>query len=502
MSLSRRSFMQWAASASTLAVAGPGAGKLIPLFKDALGRPTGPGLIPGFRPNLLPTQKEVWDQVVWMTKLGPRFAGNKAHITFVNFLASQVQALGLEVTRDTMKMPLRWEARSWGLNIIPASGQRFKAPVTSYFPWSGQTSAEGVTGELVYAGKKPSFNLSGLQGKVALIEVPMEENRFYDYEPWGVYPPVEKFPTSYSPARAPLSNITQFQKAGAVGVILVWTNISDANAADQYTPFCRDYVNIPALYVGRKTGAKLKAMAGSGTKATVMLEADLDHNSPTDHIIATLPGTSTNEFLIVNTHTDGTNAVEENAGLGLVALAKYFSQIPKAQRNRTIAFVFASGHMSHPYVNSIDDIIRMHPELIKKTVAAMTIEHMGCREWLDDALLNYKATGKNEWGVAYSRIKSLADVTMECLKGSGDVRTASVNPRKGHWHGEGRSLSDIAKIPTIGYIPGPNYLCAAPANGCIEKVDPGRIHSEIEVFAKIIHKLDTMAPEELRGQQG
>jgi len=32
--------------------------------------------------------------------------------------------------------------------VTPAAGQPFKAPVTSYFPYSGQTPAAGVTGAL------------------------------------------------------------------------------------------------------------------------------------------------------------------------------------------------------------------------------------------------------------------------------------------------------------------------------------------------------------------
>ena len=39
----------------------------------------------------------------------------------------------------------RWEARKWGLSIAPASGKAFNAPLTSYFPYSGQTPAAGVT---------------------------------------------------------------------------------------------------------------------------------------------------------------------------------------------------------------------------------------------------------------------------------------------------------------------------------------------------------------------
>src|SRR5262249_23152367 len=132
------------------------------------------------------------------------------------------------------------------------------------------------------------------------------------------------------------------QKAGALGVILAWTDISDANAADQYTPFSRPPQGIPGLYVGHETGAKLKAL--SGAKATVVLEADIHPDTPTDTLIATLPGTSADEVIIVNTHTDGPNATEENGGIGILALAKYFAKIPKSERKRTIVFPLTTGH--------------------------------------------------------------------------------------------------------------------------------------------------------------
>src|SRR5207244_2496691 len=121
--------------------------------------------------------------------------------------------------------------------------------------------------------------------------------------------------------------LTPFQKAGAVAVILAWTDISDANAADQYTPFSRPPQNIPGLYVGRDTGARLRALAGAGAKATVVLEADVFPDSPTDTLIATLPGASADEIIVVNTHTDGPNATEENGALGILALMKYFAKI-------------------------------------------------------------------------------------------------------------------------------------------------------------------------------
>ena len=106
--------------------------------------------------------------------------------------------------------------------------------------------------------------------------------------------------------------------------------------------------------------------------------------------------------------------------------------------------------------------------MIKKAVAAVTVEHLGCREWLDDASFNYKATGKNEWSIAITPSKVMGGLIVDALKGSID-RAAVVNPVNGGWLGEGGGLSR-AGIPTIGYIPQPNYLCAGPDNCEIDKL--------------------------------
>jgi PA domain len=445
--------------------------------------------IPGYRPELLPSQKEVWDWQVWMAKLGPKYTGNAAHIQFVDFLAMQLKSAGCDIARERYTFP-RWEAKRWKLSIQPASGSAFEAPVTSYFPYSGQTMAPGVTGELVFAGSNPTFRSDGLQGKIALIDFTCNTRKFGEiYEPWGIHPPDAKFPQSIHPARGAVSDLTKFQKAGAIGVVLAWTDVSDANAANQYTPFSRPPQGIPGLYVGRETGTRLRALAESGAKATLVLEADTFPDSPTDTVIATLPGASSDEVTIVNTHTDGPNATEENGGIGIVALVKYFSRIPKSERKRTLVFPLTTGHFASPWVPSIRGFITKYPDVIKKAVAAVTVEHLGCREWMDDASYRYHATGENEWSVAITETKVTGEALVEALKGSASRKTAIVNPVHGGWLGEGASLTR-AGIPTIGYIPQPNYLLAGPADGCIEKLSAELMHSQIQDFAKVIHILD------------
>lgn len=456
-------------------------------------------------PELLTSQRELWEWQVWMAKLGPKYTGNAAHGTFVDFLETHLKSAGLEVSRDRFTLP-RWDARRWELSVKPASGSVAKIPVSSYFPYSGRTPASGVTGKLVHAGTAPSqIDFSSLEGKIALVDSPSSQRKYRDwYAPWALYPSNFTLPVLDRWATLPAigsldGGLAAFKKAGAVGIIAAWTDISDADAADQYAPFGRAFQNIPCLYVGRASGAKLRQLAEGSSEATLVLEADITPDSPTDTIVGILPGASSEEVIIVNTHTDGPNATEENGGLGILALAKYFSKLPKSDRRRTIVFPLTSGHFAGPWVPSMRGIIQKYPDLIKKAVAALTVEHLGCKEWIDDASMHYKPTGQNEWAVAITETASTGNILVEALEGSGDRRTAVVNPVHGGWLGEGGGLAR-AGVPTIGYIPQPNYLLAGPANGCIEKLSPERLHAEIEVFAKVIHKMDTMPAAELKAK--
>ena len=473
--------MKWAMSATTFASR--------PLFAEAVP--------PALRPGLLPSERAVWDQQVWMAKLGPKYTGNKAHAEFVEFLAREMTSTGLEVARERYTFP-RWEARQSEIAITPLRGVRFTVPVTSYFPYSGQTSASGVSGELAFAGTNPKFDLSNLKGKIALIECPTNVRNWADqYRPWGIYPATEAFPAASRPARGPVSDLTPFQKAGAVAVILIWTDISDANAKDQYSPFSRPPQGIPALYVGRETGAQLRALVGVDATATVILEADVIADAPTDTIVATLHGASDDEVVILNTHTDGPNATEENGALGILALMKYFSKISRSERRRTIVCPLTTGHFASPWVPSIRGFITKYPDVVKKAVAAITVEHLGCLEWMDDASMKYRATGKEEWSVAITPSKPMGGVLVDALQGSASRRTAVVNPVNGGFLGEGSALVR-AGIPTIGYIPQPNYLLAGPQDGCIEKLSARLMHAQIQVFAKAIHAIDSMTATQLK----
>jgi hypothetical protein len=341
-----------------------------------------------------------------------------------------------------------------------------------------------------------------VQGKIVLADVLLTPTPYEEWwKPWGFTPGTE-YPMNNTNGtwaiRVP--SVGDVRSAGARGVIFAHQSISDEQAALLYSPFGRELQDMPALWVGRNAGAQLRNAAKAGADVTLMLDATVTPDRPTDTLLATLPGTSSDEIIIINTHTDGNNATEENGGIGVLALAQYFSRLPQTSRRRTLVFVLATGHFAHAYVPMIRGVIERHPDLIKRAVGAVTVEHLGCREWLDDGSMKYRPTGKNEFTIAITEFESTARIMLDSFKDTGDTRAGVVIPTpNGGFNGEGGPLSR-AGVPTIGYIPIPTYLLAAAADGCIDKLSKPFLHEQLHVLAKVIHKMDAMSASELKGR--
>ncbi len=457
--------------------------------------------IDGYRPELLPSRRVVWDWQVWMAKLGPKYTGNKAHVAFVEFLETELTKTGLEVSRESYSFT-RWDARRYELKVINGSGDRQEIPVTSYYPYSEQTPPEGVTGELVYGGTTFSPKIpDDLVGKILYIDVPIDPIRLRErYRLLGVCDKGTDLPSKrvapYTGTAESPPTLERFKKAGALGVVFGWTDISEENAANQYTPFFRPLQGLPAIWVGPKSGSKLRSLAGTRTTVTLVLEAELFPGTRTHTLIAALPGTSSpEEALIINTRTDGTNATEENGGLGVLALAKYFARLPKISRRRTLIFFFTTGHFARAYVGT-NGFLENHPEIVRKAVGALSVEHLGCREWKDDSSMKYRPTGKDELSLVLTNFNSTSDIVLASAKGTSDRRVAVVQANE-NFTGEGRWPAR-AGIPTIGYIPLPDYLLAAAADGCIGKLSPSLMYGQIQALAKVVHAMDGLPAAALK----
>lgn len=157
----------------------------------------------------------------------------------------------------------------------------------------------------------------------------------------------------------------------------------------------------------------MKQLAFRHAKARLVLHAEIEENADSDTLYAILPGTNSSENILINTHTDGPNAREENGGVGLLAMAEYFSKLPLEQRQRDLVFVFVTGHFQIPQFGiqgqATTRWLQDHPELWdgegghQKAVAGLTLEHLGCREWKDNQEISqYSDTGNLETELVYT----------------------------------------------------------------------------------------------------
>ena len=94
------------------------------------------------------------------------------------------------------------------------------------------------------------------------------------------------------------------------------------------------------------------------------------------------------ERMIVESHTDGMNAIWDNGPIAILALAEHFAALPKECRPRTLEFVFTTAHLyqqlepptregaAEQYAQELDD---EYDE--GKVALVMALEHMGAREY-------------------------------------------------------------------------------------------------------------------------
>lgn len=454
------------------------------------------------------------DQIIsWQKKLesfGPRFTGNKAHVDFVNWLKSELSSMGLEVHTDTHSFK-RWEEIKSSLSISDSTGVN-NFPLLSCYPYSGKTASNGVSAELVFCGKGPG-KFKKASGKIAIVEVNNPGiPRSIIFKKRHAYPSHDaKIPflirntVISSVLKGP--DLKKAKQAGVLGVIAVWKGISEENVCGQYLPFTSGYKDCPAVWVSKKTGKELISLAGQKRTATLVLDATYSENEKSETIYASLTGNNDSESIIINTHTDGPNACEENGAVGLLAIARHLSQMPVQERARTTHFVFVTGHFQLPqfgiHGQATTRWLQNHPELWdgnkgnQKAVASLSIEHLGCKQWADNKKhTEFNSTGKTDLEYVYTGNKFMESVFAKSITGRKKIRTVTLRPKNNFYFGEGQPFYKSG-VPTISLIPAPEYLCSVKDNGHADKIDHELLLEQINTFKNAYSIIDKTVTYEI-----
>ena len=484
------------------------------------------------KPIPLPSPHHVARDFRRMVDFGPRLTGSASHNRYIAWLEREFVKAGLRLEPCDVYETLRWQAKNFGLDVLEGSGAG-RVKVGTYYPRSHETPAGGVTGPLVYGGTAPAPSANGVnlaaamvgierypkdlaswaaglagtiaggtEGSVLLIDLlmpmPLTAGAFtplVTYENWRGHNQVDWETSDYKrlwiePGLGiPLA---PFQGLGAAGVIFVVDSSFEALKGG-YLPFGHGFEPLPALYVDRDTGTRLRQLAMGRPRTRLTLTASRK-KVPTSAVTAVLPGAS-KETIVFNTHTDGQGFAEENGGVAFVQLARHFASLPKRRRlRRTLVFAAWPGHMTSDLPQT-QGWIDAHPDIVRRAAAALTVEHLGCSEWIDSTENGYNPTGRAELFGIWTTQGRMFELTRDTVVAHNIPRAALLRPPA--QFGVGGAFQS-AGVPQIGAIAGPEYLVTISPNGDLDKLDPALASRQIAWLADLTRRIDSVSAAELR----
>ena len=454
------------------------------------------------------SEQLLYEGILKMDSFGPRLTGNIAHNEFVKWLKDELSGMNIPVYSDSFYFR-RWEEKKSSLEIYD-SDETIQIPVSSAYPYSGETTEAGITEELVYVRSlKDTYKASG---KIAVFEVaninflPSEIafDKRTSFPSDVVLEKKYEGPVITSFVRCFYGFVARLNKAKAV--VLIWKGLHNDMVEGQYLSFITGFQKIPMLWVNETNGSKVIEAAQKHKTAKLVLESETDDHALTESFYCIIEGKNKKENVIVNTHTDGTNCIEEN---GPIALLELIRNMKDMKPERTHIFVFTTGHFRLPHFEDIrtgsfqsaSRWLSMHRELWDgkgehfKCVANLTIEHLGCLEWRDiDG--KYKYTGKPEVELVYTGNKIMDKLYIDTVRDRNTVRTMTLRGHNALHFGEGQNFFTMG-IPEISLVPAPYYLCVVSDNHEMEKFDIALMKEQTETFAKLIDKIEHIKTKDL-----
>lgn len=453
----------------------------------------------------LDSEESMRKEIEIMNGFGSRATGSKGHQEFIAWLKQQLNDMGLSIYSAPYTFE-RWEEKRSALKVNQEC-----IPLSSAYPYSGETDENGITGELIHV---KSGDYSKAKGKIAVVEI-KKINKLplgLIMNKRGAFPRGTKIAAGdgdlvlTSVLRNP--DLKKAKEKGVKAVVLIWKGVADEKVEDQYLPFTDEYMGIPAVWVNETEGKKVIAGAKNHEMGTVILEADKQDHAPTESFHVILEGKNKDETILINTHTDGINVVEENGAVGMLSMIRY---LRNTQLNRTVVFSFVTGHFRLPVFKGTSQAtstwLMSHPELWdgkngnKEAVAGITVEHLGSMEWKENGNGQYKATGNIQTEYTYVGNARMGKIWEKAVKDRSLTRTVTLRGHNKFEFGESQPLFE-AGIPVIGLIQMPEYLMVNNKDREMDKFNVSLMREQVKSLLKAIIMVDKTPKKQLGKSDG
>lgn len=449
-----------------------------------------------------------------MAGLGRRPTGSPAQQHFVDWLERSLTGIdGVQVGSVPYKVD-RWVEQGSSLSAGASSGALRRMTISGAVPYAQPSPRAGANGRLVYVPPGQALTPGDVAGKIVVRDavpgvVPNAAFRaveWFEWDPDGTM--AQDAGGNYERDFAGYNQrVTDLQDAAAghaAGIVFVH-GFPTAQVRGQYAPYEGIHWKVPALYVGVDEGERLKALAAAGGAARISLAA-VDKPSPTRTLIATLPGVS-DERMVVESHTDGMNAIWDNGPIAILALARHFASLPRECRPRTLQFVFTTGHIYQHLTGGDDrgggaeqEAKQLDSDYDKGTVAMVfAMEHLGAREYAAVPRKNgpgrvLELSGRSELNTMFVGESPALIQGVENQVVSHDLRRTFVLrgadapgltiPPQQSYGGEGGAYQQHL-LPTVALVTGP-WSLYNPAFG-MEAVDGDLMRKQTLLFSDLMH---------------
>jgi hypothetical protein len=219
--------------------------------------------------------------------------------------------------------------------------------------------------------------------------------------------------------------------------------------------------------------------------AKLVLDAALAP-ATSENLVGVLPGASTEE-IVVGSHTDGPNSIEDNGPAAILALA---SCLPREPLPRTVRIVLSGGH----FVASLglnEYAVTHAADLQALALASIEIEHLGALEWTEVSPGVMGLTGQPELQVLTTWTNPPLVAASQAFAARFPRSVVGTPPL----FGEGPNLRGV---PLIQFLTMPQYLLLGHLPAITTQfTDYTLMQAQVDAFAAMVKSLAVAPAAEL-----
>jgi len=412
--------------------------------------------------------------VDWQLDLDERYlraTGSPRHEAYIDVLHERLVRAGVKQLHFEPVSFRQWsvEPGHWNLEVIDGERPGILA-AAGYIPYSGVTPPSGITGRIVYLapGARPDASLAG---KLVLVEMPkvawtgqvFHQAAGHVHDPQNAMRPDTPYARPFQTLGPFVALLDSLQAAGAAGVIVI-LDTPPMMADGLYAPNDGVVRQLPGVFIDRDRGQRLRERALAGTAPVLRLTmAATVRQVQTRNLIGIIPGKS-GELMVLGSHTDGTNGLDDNGANAIVDMAQYLARLPQDSLPRSVMLLLTSGQLAGGV--GMAQFMQRHQDdgLTQRIATMLAIGHLGALEVLPDSYGYLHFTGRFEPAAVFSpRTPAQMDAAYVMLK-QVDAAPAFVlppaksGPEYAAWPGEEQYLRASRRIPTVYYVTQPYYL--------------------------------------------